>query len=249
MPRKLTQQEFLEKAYAVHGYVYDYSDVVYTNNSTDIKIICSIHGPFFQKPNSHLDQRSGCKKCGRQKRDKKHTLTIEKFIQRAHKAHNHKYDYSKVTYTHNTDIITIICPLHGEFQQQAYSHIKTNCFSGCPRCGNLGVSNKAIKWINTISNSHSINIQHALNGGEYRIPGTRYKADGYCQETNTIYEFYGDKWHGNIKRFEPNQKCHPFSEKTAIELYNETIQREELLKTHGYQVVSIWERDYDNGLI
>ena len=32
-------------------------------------------------------------------------------------------------------------------------------------------------------------IQHALNGGEYKIHNSMYKADGYCKETNTIYEF------------------------------------------------------------
>ncbi len=48
-----------------------------------------------------------------------------------------------------------------------------------------------------------IYIQYALNDGEYQIPGTRYKADGYCSETNTIYEFHGDYWHGNPSKFSP----------------------------------------------
>ncbi len=36
-----------------------------------------------------------------------------------------------------------------------------------------------------------VEIQHALNGGEKRILGTKYKADGYCESTNTVYEYNG----------------------------------------------------------
>ena len=34
-------------------------------------------------------------------------------------------------------------------------------------------------------------IQHARNGGEYKIPDTNYRCDGYDKDRNTIYEFYG----------------------------------------------------------
>ena len=45
----------------------------------------------------------------------------------------------------------------------------------------------------------NIYIQHAINDKEYLIEGTRYHADGFCKDTNTIYEFHGDYWHGNPK--------------------------------------------------
>jgi hypothetical protein len=60
-------------------------------------------------------------------------------------------------------------------------------------------SQKAINWIKSIEVEHNIKIQHAENGGEYHIPGTRWKADGYCEELHTIYEYHGDYWHGNPK--------------------------------------------------
>lgn len=40
-------------------------------------------------------------------------------------------------------------------------------------------------------NGTQVNIQHALNGGEHRVPGTRYRLDGYDKETKTAYEFHG----------------------------------------------------------
>lgn len=51
----------------------------------------------------------------------KHTdfnkITTEEFIQRARKVHGNKYDYSKSKYVNSKTKTTIICPIHGEFQQ------------------------------------------------------------------------------------------------------------------------------------
>lgn len=55
------------------------------------------------------------------------------FIERSKKLHNDFYDYSKVSCTKHKDIVTIICPIHGEFRQSAYVHIRG---SGCRSCGN-----------------------------------------------------------------------------------------------------------------
>lgn len=63
MPKRLTTDEFIEKAKAVHGDKYDYSKVVYVNTKSKVSIICPKHGLFLQSPNDHLENR-GCKKCG-----------------------------------------------------------------------------------------------------------------------------------------------------------------------------------------
>ena len=108
-------------------------------------------------------------------------------------------------------------------------------------------SYKAIKWLDNISIKYNIFIQHAKNIGEYLIPNTRFKADGYCKETNTIYEFYGDIYHGNPNFFTPNDLCHPFSKSiTAGDLYKKTMDRENVIKELGYNIISIWETDWDN---
>lgn len=64
MPRKLTIEEFKERANNIHGGVYDYSLVDYVNGDTKIEIICKEHGSFWQMPRSHLVGR-GCFECGR----------------------------------------------------------------------------------------------------------------------------------------------------------------------------------------
>lgn len=61
--RKLTLEEFIERANKLHGVgTYDYSQVKYVNRQTEVIIICPKHGPFPQRPNDHLSD-CGCPKC------------------------------------------------------------------------------------------------------------------------------------------------------------------------------------------
>ena len=62
MAKKLTQEEFIERARQVHGDKYDYSMVEYVNSVSKVKIVCPKHGIFEQIPNNHL-RGAGCFKC------------------------------------------------------------------------------------------------------------------------------------------------------------------------------------------
>ena len=55
-------------------------------------------------------------------------------------------------------------------------------------------SNVAVTWLSYISEKEDLYIQHVRNGGEKRVG--HYSLDGYCEETNTAYEFQGCFWHG-----------------------------------------------------
>lgn len=59
----MTAEEFISIATDFHGNKYDYSQIIYQNSYTKIKIICPFHGEFWQRPHGHL-QTKGCKKCG-----------------------------------------------------------------------------------------------------------------------------------------------------------------------------------------
>ena len=125
--RKLTTEEFIEKAKVVHkGNKYDYSKVEYVNNRTKITIICKIHGDFEQQPNNHLIG-CDCPKC------KGKNQTTEDFIIKARQVHADKYEYSKANYTSSSAKITIACKEHGEFEQTPNDHLKGH---GCPKCAN-----------------------------------------------------------------------------------------------------------------
>lgn len=52
--KRLTTQEFIEKAKSIHGDKYDYSKAIYTTAKKKLIIICPIHGEFEQTPDGHL---------------------------------------------------------------------------------------------------------------------------------------------------------------------------------------------------
>jgi hypothetical protein len=62
-----TTDKFSKKAKEVHNNRYDYSEVVYINNATKVKIKCHEHGIFEQTPNNHLRGKN-CPSCAGNKR-------------------------------------------------------------------------------------------------------------------------------------------------------------------------------------
>jgi len=231
----LTKEEFIEKSKLVHGDLYDYSKVDYTRCNENVIIVCKIHGDFLQTPIGHYLSGSGCQKCAGVAK-----LTTEEFIERSIKIHGNLYDYSQSVYINSTEKIKITCKKHGVFNQIAGNHYQSG--HGCPKCFNHH-SKPQIKWLNFLSKYYNINIQHAENDREYLIPETKYRADGFCKENNTIYEFHGDFWHGNPNIYKDNDiniitKC------SYKELYEKTLKKEEILKKLGYNLVVIWESDW-----
>lgn len=79
---------------------------------------------------------------------------------------------------------------------------------------------------------------------EWNIPGTRLRADGYCETTNTIYEFYGDYWHGNPTVYQPDE-INEVNKKCMGNLYENTIQRENLITSLGYNLIVMWECNWN----
>lgn len=91
-----------------------------------MNIICPIHGEFSVKASSHLEG-SKCMSCFRESK----RFNKEDFINKANKIHKFKYDYSKVIYTDSYSKVTITCPTHGDFEQEANSHLQGK---GCIKC-------------------------------------------------------------------------------------------------------------------
>lgn len=71
-----TTEEFIRKARLIHKNTYDYSKVIYHGNKVPVEIICSKHGSFWQKPNTHTSAKSGCALCFESKGEK----AVEEFL-------------------------------------------------------------------------------------------------------------------------------------------------------------------------
>ena len=140
MSKKITTQQFIEKAKQIHGNKYSYAKTNYINSTTKVCIICPKHGEFWQLPQNHF--KYGCKECGNESTGKHKRKSTEEFIEQSIKIHNNRYDYSKVEYKTKNDKVCIICPEHGEFWQIANNHLKGH---GCPKCGIKITSNAKLK--------------------------------------------------------------------------------------------------------
>ena len=156
MPKKMTREEFISKAVKVHGNKYDYSKIEYVNSTTKIEITCKEHGSCWQKPSGHLIGY-GCSKCyGNAKK------TTSQFVKEAKEVHGDKYNYDKAEYKNALGKVIVICPEHGEFEQEAKSHLKG---AGCKHCRNT----------REYSNEKFIELSNNYYNNLYDYSKTEYK--------------------------------------------------------------------------
>ncbi len=80
---KITTEEYIHRAKAVHGDKYSYELTEYVDRNTFITVTCPIHGPFKVHPYTHVRLGTGCSKCAQDKTIKTCSLTTESFIKRA----------------------------------------------------------------------------------------------------------------------------------------------------------------------
>ena len=88
------------------------------------------------------------------------------FIAKARKVHGDRYDYSQTVWIKSTLEITIICPIHGKFEQQPGNHIKGN---NCKQCGLIARSKRRTKTV-----TNFITKARQVHGDKYDYSQTIY---------------------------------------------------------------------------
>ena len=223
---------FVEKSNIIHNFNYDYSKINIDKFNANIKvlIICKKHGEFKQRAIQHLNG-SNCPKCTKENR----RLTLEEFLKQAKIVHGDKYDYSKVKFNFVSDKIQIECYKHGKFFQRVASHLYSK--TGCPNCSKI-ISKAETEWLDYL------NIPLEFRNKKIILNNKIFFPDGLDPNTKTFYEYYGDYWHGNLNVYSP-EKINKLNKTKFIDLYNQTIERENFIKSNGYNIVSIWESDWN----
>ena len=235
MSRKKTLDEVIAQFQQTHGDRYDYSRVVYRTAHEKVEIICKKHGPFWQRANDHYQQGKGCWDCSYELRAIK-TGDIKRkspaqFIEDAIKIHGNRYDYSLVEYKGSFTKIKIICKTHGIFLQAPSIHLGG---ANCKKCSNR-ISKPEKAWLDSLDipeRQHPIRVNKRLR-----------HVDGYDPETNTVYEFHGDFWHGNIAVF-PEDEKHPHFDLNYGELYQKTLNKDNDIIDFGFNLIVLWENDW-----
>lgn len=127
----MDKQQFLQAAFHLYGNKYSYENAVIGLKKDKIDVNCPKHGTFHPTLKNFL-RGHACPLCGRESRAEKRKMSTDEFIRRSRAIFGDKYDYSKVKYTGSHNKVTIICPIHGEFEQIAWTHL---CGCGCKKCG------------------------------------------------------------------------------------------------------------------
>ncbi len=166
MSKRKTTEEFIAEAKLVHGNKYDYSKVEYTGRHNKIAIICPIHGKFEQSPKHHLSSNYGCPYCGRINTAIVHGMSFNDYVIKVNAVHDNKYKYIESSYINCSEKITIICPIHGEFEQMASTHLR----SGCNRCGYIESSTKLSKTLTLF-----IKQSDKIHSNKYNYSKVKYK--------------------------------------------------------------------------
>jgi hypothetical protein len=125
-------EDYFARAREVHGDKYDYSLSVYTGVTKKLKIICKACGlEFTRTAGNHLYKKHGCPEQGKIASIAAHTKTTRQFISEAMLVHQGYYDYAKTEYMGAQYPVIITCPHHGDFRQEANSHLQGQ---GCRAC-------------------------------------------------------------------------------------------------------------------
>jgi len=157
--------KFVEHVSNIHNCKYDYSETIYNKLRDKIKIICPIHGVFYQRADHHY-RGSGCKQCITKKSGTRHKITKEYFLEKANVVHNNTYCYDKVTTVSSSKYITISCKKHGDFSQQVKSHLSG---AGCKKC-----SNEKDMLRRTGNTTHFIEQSNKIHNNRFDYSKTKY---------------------------------------------------------------------------
>lgn len=211
--KKLTTEQFIERAKAIHGDKYIYDKVIYINTHSKVIITCPLHGDFEMTPanHTHKTQTQGCPKCS----GKKVFNTID-FITVAKEIHDDLYDYPLTHYTDSQTPVKIVCPYHGVFSQKPNVHLQ-GC--GCPKCR----SSKGEHKIEECLKELKINYEY-----QYSFPDCKYKNPLFfdfmiCINNKiALIEFYGEQHYKNIN----------FGSNNTIFNFEEIHKRDEIKKEY-----------------
>lgn len=226
---KLTNNKFIEKSIKIHGEKYNYDKVDYRGNHNKVIITCFKHGDFLVLPYNHL-QGVNCEKCiGRL------VIDTESFINQSKEIYKNLYNYEKTVYLKSNEKVIIICKKHGDFLIRPSDHIGIHQV-GCQKCSSR-ISKPENEWLN------SLKIKGLLRQYLLKFKNKKYIVDGYDPKTKTIYEFYGDYFHGNPQIYE-SKDFNKVVKKSFEELYLLTLEKEKFLIMNGYKLNIMWEAEW-----
>lgn len=211
---------WVQKSKVVHNNRYDYSlsKPDYNGVTSQVKIICPVHGIFQQTANVHAGGH-GCRKCQRTR-----LRTHDQFQLVAEEVHSSRYTYPLNDYMSSHEQVTIHCHKHGSFQQVAYIHLAG---SGCPKCATGLSRSKGEDSICKFLEEEAISFSK-----NNRDLGT--EIDLYIPDHKIGIEYNGLYWHSS-------------GDKTTDQSHsNRHLTKTEIAESNGIKLFHIFEHEWSN---
>jgi G:T-mismatch repair DNA endonuclease (very short patch repair protein) len=102
-------------------------------------------------------------------------------------------------------------------------------------------------WLEYISKTRNIHIEHKYNGGEYRVGQHNLPVDGFYRQEKTVFQFHGCLFHGHACHLTAGLTHNPINGKALDDLLLETEEKERYILSLGYNLVikreCEWSRD------
>lgn len=176
-------ESFIKEATKIHKGIYSYENTKYIDFRHKIKYNCPVHGEIEQYPQSHI-KGYGCHRCNKYS----NRYSVDEWIEKVKILHGNKYDYSKTYFNTTEDIVTIICPEHGEFLIPATAHM--HGLQGCPLCSdNKSKMEKDIEGF-LIENNFNFITQHKCEWLRFHNP---LSLDFYLPDHKIAIECQGEQ--------------------------------------------------------
>lgn len=125
------QSDFLQDMKTKYGDRLDFTDSVFKNVKAPVKAYCKIHHEHFVTNGKGILLGRGCLKCKSEKISHALSMTQEEYLAEINAAHGEMYGHDSVVYTDAKNNVTVHCYKHGDFEIQAYAHLRGR---GCPKC-------------------------------------------------------------------------------------------------------------------
>lgn len=228
----LNKKEFIKRSEIYHKNIYDYSNVIYKNRKTKVKIICNKHGEFKQVAELHM-LGHGCPQCAIEINTSLKKNSFKEILYKFKEIHGdkYKYIYNKELHINNKSKIKIICPTHGIFSQRINTHSNGH---GCPKC-KRSIGEEVI--------SDYLIENNIIHIDEYKFKDCIYKNplqfDFYLPEYNLCIEYDGKQHFESVEFFGGDKKFEELKKRDKIK--NEYCKENNihLLRIPYYEFINI----------
>jgi len=183
--------DFFTKVSDLYQNKYDYSESVYINSRSKIKVKCNIHGFFNIIAQNHL-LGWGCSKCLEKEKSDNRKIDL---LDRMSIIHNNKYEYSFPEIVKLSSIIDIKCPIHNWYKQSINCHLYKEC--GCPKCN----VSKGELFIFKLLKINNIKFLYRVKNGLKNYRNKKLEFDFYLPDNKLYIEYNGRQHYDIIEYF------------------------------------------------